>query len=255
MAVLRKANELSRLRAMESGMLHYVSGRNFSLDGKPAPAPKAALDARQAAFDTLSAYAQALVTLASDEPNKALDTNTKDLAGKIVAIMPDSGQVTAPLAAAFNAMGQALLDFQRAKKIEEEAARNHPSIMVIAEFIKKDLASAQDNMEGALLTITTTREKQLDALRCPADKARAQSAACRAPLDPKELMMSWRETMEMERQTTGPSQIPAVMSAVNAMVKAHAAIAAGNKASLSVAVKDLVRRARHAQQFYASLPR
>jgi hypothetical protein len=231
-----------RLKRLEQEA-HYLKNENFTLD-PPQPLSNAA-KLRFDATKAVQIYAQTLVRLTGDQPNKNIDSYTEDLASKIktawssVPAVQGGGTYNAQdaglVVAAFTAIANLAVDTARARKIQDAAAEAQGHLVALAALLKADdtVLSAQDKrLDDEMPTVT---EQILGVYR----KSYAS--------DPGKLNDFFKSnTAEYDAYLAQKAKRAKIGDLADALVRANAVLAKDDQASFLVLAKDASRRASDA---------
>lgn len=230
---------------------NYLAGRNVDLDYKPLITP-AGMASRRLALGALDQYATRLGELVGEKQLQDLDASSRNLADSLKSFSGTDLQIAdkTVLAAgvtAVRAVGEFIIDRQRAKAVSEAVRTMHPNVESIADMLIADIGepegsvSLRSQLKRDNDLAQSAREGILIRMR---DKQKLSG----------EKLSSWYDTMSAKtlEYSKWDATLASVQDALRAMVDAHRSLltaANGNRVTL-VEIENFVARVNAISEFY-----
>lgn len=248
-ALLDRTNDAARERTLALRRRAYV----VAPQGADAPVDLAmpadllggdVRDARLAALQAIQVYAAKLVALTGDADGKALDADMTALAqsiGKGAKLSGGtmSGEHLAMVASAISALASIALDQVRYRKITEAAAAAAPHLDALRQALRAEAATA------ALVAKANADNARL------ADQSLLEHVARDARVDAARRLAAFDAVAA--RQARPRVDARPVLDALDAVLRANAAIASGRKADFAAFAEDALGRAGRALTVYEAV--
>jgi hypothetical protein len=202
----------------------------------PSQLTDAELAIRKGVLDAISLYADTILAV-SGGTNTTLDTNAKTLAGQLNAKFSKADKgIAAGVEAAIIELANIALDERRMTDIQTAASAAAPSLATVVNTLKKENADYAQAIDGNIGGVEVGLN---DILRHEhGGQAFFDASAARAI---------------MAGQQVNHTMVDKLNAALDALVKANAALANPAGSSGLVSVNELVARAKDAETLYAAL--